>query len=178
MKSDESMKSAFLLSLGLVLAVCNPAIAQGAAPAELISNYRLKHGEGRVTSDAALNKAAQDQATAMAARNLLDHNSALAPFNSRVAGLGSTSAAENIAYGYDDFPRTLDQWINSSGHRKNLLMHEGSRIGVASAKSPTTGQTYWAMLIAGGYKNDKSAAVPKGKTREKTCRLSILGLCL
>ena len=172
------MKSVFLVALGLVLAVCTPAVAQSATPAELISNYRLKNNEGRVTSDAALNKVAQDQATAMASRNLLDHNTALAPFNTRVASLGSTTTAENIAYGYDDFPRTLDQWINSSGHRKNLLMHEGTRIGVASAKSPTSGQTYWAMLIAGGYKDGKTAAGPKGKNREKTCRVSILGLCL
>jgi hypothetical protein len=167
-----------LVALSLVL---TPAIAQSAGPAELISNYRLRNGEGRVNSDSALNKVAQEQATAMAARNLLDHNTALAPFTSRVASLGSTRAAENIAYGYDDFPRTLDQWINSSGHRKNLLMPEGSRIGVAKAKSPTSGQTYWAMVIAGGYKSEKTSPAAKGKTREireKTCRIAILGMCL
>lgn len=170
------MKSVFLLSLALSLAVCSSAIAETARPAEMISNFRAKHGEGRVTIDSALNKVAQDQAKAMAAKDLLDH-SALAPFNTRVASLGSTYAAENIAYGYSDFPRTLDQWIESSGHRKNLLMHEASRVGVASAKSSATGRTYWAMVIAGGYKNAASSVRAKGHAA-RTCRVSILGICL
>ncbi len=170
------MKSIFLMLLGLALPICDSAIAENARPAEMISNYRLQHGEGRVTLDTALNKVAQDQATAMAAKDLLDH-SALGPFNSRVASLGSTYAAENIAYGYSDFPKTLDQWIELSGHRKNLLMHEASRVGIASAKSSTTGRTYWAMVIAGGYKNAHSSAPPKGQL-VRTCRVSILGMCL
>jgi hypothetical protein len=92
-------------------------------------------------------------------------------------------AAENIAYGYDSFVKTLDQWIESAGHRKNLLMHGASRVGAASAKSPTTGRTYWAMVIAGGYKSAPSAAVKHPATARKhparqTCRVTILNLCL
>jgi uncharacterized protein YkwD len=170
------MKSVFLLSLGLALTVCTSAIAESARPAEMISKYRLQHGEGLVTPDTSLNRVAQDQANAMAAKDLLDHG-ALGPFNSRVASLGSTFAAENIAFGYSDFPRTLDQWIESSGHRKNLLMHDASRVGVASAKSSTTGRTYWAMVIAGGYKSPKSSATAK-RQAVRTCRVSILGICL
>ncbi len=59
----------------------------------------------------------------MAARDKLDHD-VLGSFNSRMAPAKAGRAAENIAYGYEDFKRTLDQWINSSGHRKNLLLPE------------------------------------------------------
>ena len=121
--------------------------------------------------DTTLNRIAQDQATAMAARDVLDHEVA-GSFSSRVASSGSGQAAENIAYGYDNFTKTLDQWINSSGHRKNLLMQGASRVGVASAKSSKTGRTYWAMVIA--------AAPPKAtsKTRSRDrapqpCRMSL-----
>jgi hypothetical protein len=34
-------------------------------------------------------------------------------------------------------------------------MHGASRVGVASAKSSTTGRTYWAMVIAGGNEHPK-----------------------
>ena len=64
--------------------------------------------------DTALNRIAQEQANAMASKQMLDHG-VLAPFNSRVASSGSDRAAENIAYGYDDFAKTLDQWIGSTG---------------------------------------------------------------
>ena len=55
--------------------------------------------------DPALNRIAQEQANAMASKQTLDHG-VLAPFNSRVASAGSDRAAENIAYGYDDFANT------------------------------------------------------------------------
>src|ERR1700692_861133 len=87
--------------------------------------------------------------------------------------------------GYDSFPKTLSQWIDSAGHRRNLLLHGASRVGVASAKSATTGRTYWAMEIAGDYERPrlttgtKKAAVAKPKARPRqTCRLKILSICL
>ena len=78
-----------------------------------------------------------------------------AGFNTRVDPAGAGRAAENIAYGYDSFPKTLDQWINSSGHRKNLLLPGATRVGVASVKSAKTGRMYWAMVIAGDYERPK-----------------------
>ena len=176
-----AMKSALPISLSLLLALCGSALAQPApaAPAEMISNYRVQHGEGPVTPDATLNRIAHQQAAAMAAKDLLDHNSALAPFASRVAEVKSQRAAENIAYGYDTFPKTLDQWIDSPPHRKNLLMHGASKVGVASAKSSATHRTYWAMVITGGERSQSSSGHRATPGRdEETCRLKLLGLCL
>ena len=175
------MKSALPISLWLTLVLCSSAFAQlaPAAPAEMISNYRLQHGEGRVTSDATLNRIAHEQAAAMASKDVMDHG-VLGPFSSRVAPSKAHRSAENIAYGYDGFSKTLGQWINSSGHRENLLMHGATKVGVASAKSTKTGQTYWAMVIAGDYERPRS---PSSKTTrpdqdEGSCRLELAGMCL
>jgi hypothetical protein len=172
------MKSARLCLLGLTIALYTPAFAQPAPsnPAEMISNYRVQNGEGRVTLDPALAKIAQEQATAMASKQTLDHN-VLAPFNSRVASSGPDRAAENIAYGYDSFAKTLDQWIGSGGHRKNLLLHGATRVGVASSKS-STGRTYWAMVIAGGFKHMPPPTMVAKRQARQVCRITILGLCL
>jgi uncharacterized protein YkwD len=171
-----SIKSALPLaaSVGMLFAVCWPWSAQAAAPSELISGYRLAHGEGKVKTDPALHRIAEEQARAMAARDVLEHD-ALRPFSARVTQLGAVKSAENIAYGYDTFPKTLNQWIESSGHRYNLLMHGASRVGIASARSAKTGRTYWAMVIA--------APEPKREKRgkdgkEKPCRLMINDTCL
>ncbi|SDM88124.1 CAP domain-containing protein [Afipia sp. GAS231] len=172
------------LLLGLALCLSAPALAQTTEPAALISSFRVQHQEGRVKSDATLKRIAQDQANAMAAKGKMDHD-VLGAFSSRVAPANAGRAAENIAYGYDSFPRTLDQWINSSGHRRNLLMHEAERVGVASARSSADGRTYWAMVIAGGYEKPKpagakaktAAAKPKARSPQ-ACRLKLLGLCL
>ncbi len=153
-----------LLWLWLALCLSSPAFAQSSAdPAALISDFRVQApAKDRVKSDATLKRIAQDQANAMASKGVMDHD-VLGPFGSRVAPANAGRAAENIAYGYDSFPKTLDQWINSSGHRKNLLMHDGTRVGVASAKSSANGRTYWAMVIAGGYEKPKPAGKPAGR---------------
>ncbi len=116
----------------------------------------------------------------MAAKDVLDH-SVLGPFASRVAAVKSERAAENIAYGYDSFPKTLDLWIDSPEHRKNLLMPGASKVGIASAKSSKTHRTYWAMVITGGERSQSvlSAAHRATPRRgEEACRMKILGLCL
>lgn len=163
------------------------------SPAELISSFRLKHGEIRVVRDATLDRIAMDQARAMAAKDDLSHD-ALGPFNRRVAPAAAGRAAENIAYGYDSFEKTLGQWIDSSGHRKNLLLHNASRIGIASAKNASSKRTYWAMVIAGDYepkgkgkgKKDKEplvavkreAAPPASKPKSSNCHIKLLSLCI
>jgi hypothetical protein len=174
------MKSALPISLWLTLTLCGSAFAQP-APAEMISNYRVQHGEGPVTPDATLNRIAQEQAAAMAAKDVLDHNSALAPFATRVAAAKSQRSAENIAYGYDSFPKTLDQWIDSPEHRKNLLMSGALKVGVASAKSSTTHRTYWAMVITSGERSQSAPSSARRTTPrrgEEACRMKLLGLCL
>jgi hypothetical protein len=84
------MKSVGVCCLVLTLVLYTQAFAEPASssPAEMISNYRVPHGEGRVTLDPALNRIAQEQANAMASKQTLDHG-VLAPFNSRVASSGS-----------------------------------------------------------------------------------------
>ena len=147
----------------------------------MISEFRSKQGEGSVVIDATLNRIALEQARAMAAKDKLDHD-VLGSFNSRMAPAKAGRAAENIAYGYEDFKRTLDQWINSAGHRKNLLLPKASRVGVASARSATS-RIYWAMVIAGDYEKPRPAAARNASKTEKrrpaqSCRMRVLGLCL
>lgn len=167
-----------------------PAIA-AESPAELISSFRLKHGEPRVVRDATLDRIALEQARAMAANNDLSHE-VLGPFTKRVAPARAGRAAENIAYGYESFEKTLGQWINSSGHRKNLLLQNASRVGIASAKDANGKRTYWAMVIAGDYepkslktKKDKEPLVavrreapPAARRKSSDCRIKVLSLCI
>jgi hypothetical protein len=186
-------RHAALLFAGLVLLAAAPAMA-AESPAEQISGFRLKHGEGRVTRDATLDRIAMDQARAMAAKDDLSHD-ALGPFTRRVAPSGAGRAAENIAYGYDNFEKTLGQWIDSSGHRKNLLLHNASRVGIASAKNANGKRTYWAMVIAGDYepkpgkgKKDRDGeplvavkrdTAPANKPKAAAnCHVKLLGLCI
>jgi Cysteine-rich secretory protein family len=174
---------------GLLL-LAAPAVA-AEAPAELISSYRLKHGEVRVVRDATLDRIALAQARAMAAKDVLSHE-VLGAFSGRVAPAKAGRAAENIAYGYESFDKTLGQWIDSSEHRKNLLLHNASRVGIASARDASGKRTYWAMVIAGDYepkppkgRKDREPLVavrretaPATKPKSSDCHIRVLSLCI
>jgi hypothetical protein len=126
----------------------------------------------------------------MAAKDDLSHD-VLGPFARRIAPAGAGRAAENIAYGYEGFEKTLGQWIDSSEHRKNLLLHNASRVGIASAKDASGKRTYWAMVIAGDYEtkptgkgNKEPLVAVKGETKPSSrsklsgCHIKILSLCI
>jgi hypothetical protein len=91
------MKPHFTILLSMVLLFCGSAAAES-SPAEMISDFRMKHGERRVTMDPTLSRIALEQAKAMAAKDTLDHE-VLGPFGSRIGPARSGRAAENIAYG-------------------------------------------------------------------------------
>src|SRR5215470_836533 len=174
----------------LLLGSFAPAIA-AESPAEQISSYRLKHGEVRVVRDATLDRIAREQAQAMAAKDTLSHE-VLGSFTWRISPAKAGRAAENIAYGYDNFEKTLGQWINSSGHRENLLLHNASKVGIASAKDASGKRTYWAMVIAGDFepkppkgRKDKEPLIavrhdtaPASKPKAGDCHIRVLSLCI
>ena len=146
-------------AVGIVIAglllLAAPAMA-AKSPAELISSFRVKQGEVRVVRDATLDRIAQEQARAMAAKDHLSHE-VLGPFTGRIAPARAGRAAENIAYGHESFEKTLGQWINSSGHRKNLLLHNASRVGLRAlrmqAASALTGP--WSSPVTTSHQRAK-----------------------
>ena len=154
------------------LLLASPVMA-AESPAELISSFRLKHGEVRVARDATLDRIALEQARAMAAKDNLSHE-VLGSFTRRIAPALAGRAAENLAYGYESFEKTLGQWIDSSGHRKNLLLHNASRVGIASAKDASGKRSRLSWLSearsAGLSKNNSSLVSASRSDGEWTVR--------
>lgn len=60
-------------------------------------------------------------------------------------GLSYSYAGENIAYGYIDPDDVMDGWMNSEGHRKNILNVNFQYIGVGVVKSG--GRIYWTQMF-------------------------------
>ena len=59
------------------------------------------------------------------------------------------AAAENVAYGDLDPPEVFSRWMNSAGHRRNMLDPAFSRFGLAyvrEAENPK--RRYWALVLA------------------------------
>ena len=102
---------------------------------------RAAHGAQATAWDEGLARAARQHAAELAARNVLDHLG-LAPERrtvaDRLARVGSPYAthAENLAAvpaGLDAVRETVDGWLDSPGHRANLLAPDFDRVGYGTA---------------------------------------------
>jgi hypothetical protein len=130
--------------------------------AEMVSKYRQQHGLSAVKIDPELTKVAERQAKAMADTGIMDHSVA-GSFASRISGVHTGMAAENIAAGSKTWADTMRMWENSPGHNANLLQSRADTIGVAFARNDQTRyKTFWAFVIA-----DKS----NGTTKKKGARV-------
>jgi Cysteine-rich secretory protein family len=130
--------------------------------AEMISKYRQEHGLSAVKIDPELTKVAERQAKAMADTGIMDHSVA-GSFSSRLSGVHTGMAAENIAAGSKTWTETFHMWQHSPGHNSNLLLSKADSLGIAFARNDQTRyKTFWAMVIA-----DKAT----GGTKKKGARV-------
>lgn len=62
------------------------------------------------------------------------------------AGVNYRSSGENIAYGQRSPEQVMQTWMNSSGHRANILNSNFTSIGVGHYKN-AAGVDYWTQLF-------------------------------
>ncbi|MEU8762384.1 CAP domain-containing protein [Streptomyces sp. NPDC048659] len=113
----------------------------------LVNAERAKAGCGPLTSNATLVKAAQGHSDDMAARDFFDHtNPDGAGPGDRVtaAGYPWTTYGENIAMGQSTPAQVMESWMNSPGHRANILNCDFKEIGVGVHDA---GGPYWTQVF-------------------------------
>lgn len=77
-------------------------------------------------------------------------------------GISYVSAAENIAYGQKNPEIVMNSWMNSSGHRANILSKNVDYIGVGVVYR--NGIYYWTQLFASSKDLSKDAYLPGENT--------------
>jgi uncharacterized protein YkwD len=61
-------------------------------------------------------------------------------------GIRFTAAGENIASGQENATQVMNTWMNSSGHRSNILNSTYNQIGVGVARD-SKGNLYWVQMF-------------------------------
>ena len=92
--------------------------------------------------------AARGHAANMAKQDMLEHTLDDKTPGDRVkaAGYRFAMTGENIAKNTRTPQKTLDAWMDSEGHKKNILTKEYTEIGVAVAKNDK-GEPYWVQVF-------------------------------
>ena len=127
-------------------------VARGVIAA--VNGARHARGFGQLAEDTALNRAAREHSAELAARRILDHrstNPARHTMTMRIEAAGATwtRAAENLASitaRASDVPRGVTRmWLESDGHRANMLAADFTHTGVGVAVD-TRGVWYVTQL--------------------------------
>ena len=95
-----------------------------------------------------LMEAARKHAENMAKQDKLEHvlDEKTPSDRTKAAGYKSGFVGENIAWNQKDAKEVLTGWMDSEGHRDNILKKEYTEIGVAVAKN-AKGEPYWVQVF-------------------------------
>ena len=113
----------------------------------LVNAERAKAGLKPLKADWELARVARFKSEDMRDNRYFDHNSPIygTPFQMMKSfGINYRSAGENIAAGQTTAESVMKAWMNSSGHRKNILSPTFTHIGVGYAKGGSYGH-YWTQ---------------------------------
>ena len=91
---------------------------------------RVRRGLKPLVIDSGLMKSARDHASWMTTRRRMVHT--------------RLNVAENIAMGQDHSREVVTAWMNSRGHRQNILNGGYRRIGAAAFRT-SSGSIYWCQ---------------------------------
>ena len=146
-----------LALVALALTALLAAPAQAACPSsfeeqvvDLVNVERSKRKLAPLSHEERLIEAARRHSTDMADGNFLDHTgSDGSNAGQRIddAGYDWHTWGENIAYGYPNPASVVDAWMNSSGHRANILNPNFVHIGVGHVDD---GVDFWTQEFAAG----------------------------
>ena len=117
----------------------------------LVNKERTSRGLVALKGDSALNKVAQLKAEDMAENGYFSHTSPTygSAFDMLKAhNIKYKTAGENIAYGQKTAQTVMNGWMNSSGHRANILKSSYTKLGVGYAVSKN-GTPYWVEIFIG-----------------------------
>ena len=120
---------------------------QAQAVLNIVNAERAKAGVPALQLDSKLNQVATIKAKDMATSKYFSHDSPKygTPFDMMHSfGVSYRSAGENIAAGQRSAQEVMNSWLNSSGHRANILNKDYDKLGVGYYVNES-GVPYWVQ---------------------------------
>ncbi len=127
------------------------------------NDQRLASGLGALALNGSLNQAAQNKANDMATRDYWSHNTpdGQAPWTFITAvGYSYQTAGENLAYGFTTASDTITGWMNSPGHRANILNSSFQEVGFGMANAPNYQGSGPQTIVVAMYAQPYGAPAP------------------
>lgn len=117
---------------------------------DLVNQERTNRGLNPLKFNSELSNVATVKSQDMIDKNYFDHTSPTygSPFDMiNQFGISYTAAGENIAMGQKSPQQVMDSWMNSPGHKANILSKDFTEIGVGIASNGSS--LYWTQMFIG-----------------------------
>ncbi|MFD1067277.1 CAP domain-containing protein [Oceanobacillus locisalsi] len=115
---------------------------------DLTNEEREKQGLEPLEIDTELSGVASEKSKDMQENNYFDHNSPSygSPFDMMQSfDIDYNTAGENIAQGQQSPEEVVDAWMNSEGHRENIMNGDFTHIGIGHVEDGN----YWTQMFIG-----------------------------
>lgn len=117
---------------------------------QLVNNERVKNGCSALSPNPFLRQAAYLHSRDMGDNLFFDHTGSDGSnfvTRARRAGYGGSPRGENIAAGYGSPAAVMSGWMNSTGHRNNILSCTTTEIGVGYYQAGQGYGHYWTQVF-------------------------------
>ncbi len=116
----------------------------------IVNDRRREAGVPELSGNAMLNQAAQIRASELPdnfSHTRPDGQSCFSVFDE--LGISAMAKGENIAAGQQTADEVMNAWMNSEGHRKNILNPDYTSLGVGLVQTSSGYNYYWTQVFAG-----------------------------
>ena len=154
-KANPQISNPSMIKVGQKINIpeASPLAAYETEVIRLTNLERTKRGLPALTTNWQLSRVARYKSQDMINKNYFSHNSPTYgyPFTMMQSfGLKFSAGGENIAYGQRTPQEVVNAWMNSPGHRANILSTAYTQIGVGAAKK-SNGTLYWTQQFIHPY---------------------------
>lgn len=114
---------------------------------KLINDYRLSIGLNALEKINHISFKCEEHNNYMIANNVVDHNDFTSRSNNIISVLGAKKVGENVAYNYKTSDAAVRAWLDSPGHKENIV-GDFTHFGLSVTTDAKTGKKYYTNIFA------------------------------
>jgi uncharacterized protein YkwD len=112
----------------------------------LINDYRVSQGLNALQVVNHISYKSQEHNEYMIDNNVVNHDYFEQRSNNIIHVLGAVRVGENVAYNYVTPESAMQAWLNSPGHKANIL-GDYTHFGISVTVDPVTGRKYYTNMF-------------------------------
>ena len=114
---------------------------------KLINDYRVSIGLNSLEKINHISFKCEEHNNYMIANNVVNHNDFTSRSNNIISVLGAKKVGENVAYNYKTSEAAVRAWLDSPGHKENIV-GDFTHFGLAVTTDAKTGKKYYTNIFA------------------------------